>query len=101
MNQPELKLPEYLLEKAIKSGNEYGWKKADVLEVIETARQIRMGTIGGQVQYVWPDATCELYWLSYDSEDRKDKENWAEYCDRTAFECSEKFKKLIITDIEK
>jgi len=101
MNQPELKLPAHFLEKAIKSGNEYGWKKGDVLDVIEAARQTHLAAIGGQVQYIWPDAICELYWLSYDSEDRKTKEEWVSYCNRTAFECSEKFKKLLPVDIEK
>ncbi len=97
----KFKLPKNLLDKAIKSGNEYGWKKADVLEVIEAARQIPMANIGGQVQYIWPDATCELYWLDYDSEDKKEKEDWVTFCNRTAFECSEKFKNLTTTDIEK
>lgn len=101
VNQVELKLPQNLLTKAIKSGNEYGWKKADVLDVIEAARQMKLSTIGGQVQYIWPDATCELYWLSYDSEEKSIKEDWASFCNRTAFECSEKFKHLITTDIEK
>jgi len=100
MNQAELRLPNEILTKAIKSGNEYGWKKEDVLCTIEAARQIPMATIGGQVQYVWPDGTCELYWLSYDSEKRKINENWISYCNRTALECSEKFKALITTDIE-
>ena len=45
----EFKLPKNLLDKAIKSGNEYGWRKANVLEVIEAARQIPMATIGGEV----------------------------------------------------
>jgi hypothetical protein len=101
MKEPELRLPKHLIEKAIKSGNECGWKKTDILDVVEAARQIPMAIIGGQVQYVWPDATCELYWLSYDSDERKDKEDWIAFCNRTALECSDKFKRLITTDIEK
>jgi len=101
MNRPELRFPQHLIEKATRSDNEFGWKEADVLNVIEAAKQMQMATIGGQVQYVFPDATCELYWLSYDSEDRKRNEDWVTFCSRTAIECSEKFKQLETIDIEK
>jgi hypothetical protein len=101
MNHAELLLPKRLLGKAIKSGNEFGWREGDVLEAIEAARQVPMAIIGGQVQYVWPDVTCELYWLSYDSEGRKKNEDWITFCNRTAGECVQKFSTLITTDIEK
>ena len=101
MEQTELRLLINIIEKAAKSANEYGWAKEDILDVIEAARQIPMAIIGGQVQYIWQDATCELYWFSYDSENRKDNEDWITYCNRTASECSNKFKHLITTDIEK
>ena len=71
MNHVKLKLPQQLLAKAIRPGNEYGWAKTNVLNVIESTRKIQLSTIGGQAQYVWPDATCEMYWLSYDSDERK------------------------------
>jgi hypothetical protein len=99
MNE-ELRLPKTLIDIAIKSSNEYGWRKNDVLDVIEAAKNVPMGTVGGQVQYVLPDATCELYWLSYDSSDRKANEDWLAYCDRSAFECSEKFKQLLSVEIQ-
>ena len=101
VNDAELKLPQSILNKAIKKGNEYGWKKEDVLEVIETARKLGLATIGGQVQYVLPQGTCELYWLSYDSSDRRRGERWSDYSDRSALECSEKFIKISALDIEK
>jgi hypothetical protein len=85
----------------VKSGNEYGWRKDDVLNVIEAARKLGIAIIGGQVQYRLPNATCELYWLSYDSEDRKPNESWIDYCNRAAFECGEKFKSVAALDIEK
>lgn len=98
----EQRLPKLILDKAIKSGNEFGWRQNDFLEVIEVARQNYLAIIGGQIQYVLPDGTCELYWLSYDPDKRQHNESWLSYCDRTAKECSEKFNKLIIeTDIEK
>jgi len=99
MGQGYLKLPKHLLDISILSGNERGWRKNDVLDVIEAARQVPIGTIGGQVQYITPTGTCELYWLSYDSAARKSEEDWITYCNRSAFECSEKFKRLLTFDI--
>jgi hypothetical protein len=98
----ESRLPKTILDKAIKSGDEFGWRKADFLEVIESARQLKMAIVGGQVQYPLPDGTCELYWLSYDPAPRRENENWLNYCNRTAEESIAKFEKLISgTDIEK
>ena len=95
-------LPKYILDKAIKSGNEFGWKQDDFIEVVKAARQRFMAIVGGQVQYALPDGTCELYWLSYDPAERQTKESWLTYCNRTAEECIDKFNKLISTiDIEK
>jgi hypothetical protein len=100
MNEQELRLPKNLLDKAARRDNEYGWRLIDVLDVIEAARKVPMGTIGGQVQYIPPSGTCELYWLSYDSSDRKKNEDWLTYCNRSANECSEKFKQLLHVDIQ-
>jgi hypothetical protein len=98
----ESKLPISILNKAVKSGMEFGWKQSDFLEVIEIARQLKIAIMGGQVQYLLPEGTCELYWLAYDPTPRKQNETWTDYCDRTAHECKEKFNKLIMqTDIEK
>jgi hypothetical protein len=102
LTKQEQRLPKSILDKAIKSTNEFGWRQEDFLEVIEAAKQTHLATIGGQVQYVLPDGTCELYWLSYDPADRQLNETWLTYCDRTAKECLGKFDKLIATtDIEK
>jgi hypothetical protein len=98
----EQRLPKSILDKAIKSTNEFGWRQEDFLEVIEAARQKFLAIVGGQVQYVLPDGTSELYWLSYDSTEREPSETWLTYCNRTAEECLDKFSKLIATtDIEK
>ena len=102
LTQEEKRLPKSILDKAIKSGNEFSWKQQDFLEVIEAARQNYLAIIGGQVQYVLPDGTCELYWLSYDPDKRQPNEDWLTYCNRTSKECLDKFNKLIeTTDIEK
>ncbi len=98
----ENRLPKYIIDKSIKSGNEYGWKQTDFLDVVEAARQIPMAVIGGQIQYVFPDGICELYWLNYDSKERQPNEDWLNFCSRTAKECTDKFNILVsTTDIEK
>ena len=100
--QPEDRLPKAILEKSIKESNEIGWRRSDFISVVEAAMEIPMAVIGGQVQYIFPDGTCELYWLSYDPDGRSKKENWAAYCKRSADECISKFKSLLATvDIEK
>ena len=101
-NIEEKRLPETILKKAIKSGNEFGWRQADFIETIETARKLKLGIVGGQVQYVLSDGTCELYWLAYDPAERQPEEDWIKYCNRTADETINKFKELITkTDFEK
>lgn len=98
----EQRLPKTILDKAVLASNEYGWREEDFAEVVEAARQVPMGIIGGQVQYRFPDATCELYWLSYDPKSRQRGEGWVDYCNRSAKECMEKFNLLISTgNIEK
>lgn len=98
----ENKLPKHILDKAVRSGNEFGWRKSDFIEAVETARQMELAIVGGQIQYVLTDGTCELYWLSYDPTSRQQIENWKDYCNRTAKECSDKFQLLLSqTDIEK
>jgi hypothetical protein len=99
MNRAENRLPQHILDKAIKIFNEYGWRKEDFIDVVKAAKEIPMAVIGGQVMYFLPDGTCELYWRSYDPADRKPEENWITYCNRTAKECIEKFK-VLVTSID-
>jgi len=101
-NIEERRLPEPILKKAIKSGNEFGWRQTDFIDVIEAARKLKLAIVGGQVQYVFPDGTCELYWLAYDPIERQPGEDWIKYCSRTADETVDKFRNLIVkTNFEK
>jgi hypothetical protein len=101
-NIEERRLPGTILKKAIKSGNEFGWRQTDFIETIETARKLKLGIVGRQVQYVLPDGTCELYWLAYDTTERQSGEDWVTYCNRTAEETITKFNDLVTeTDFEK
>jgi len=88
-------LPVALLEKSIQSGSEYGWRQDDVLEVIEAARKLQIAIEGGLVQYLFEEGTCELHWLHYFTDEIKKGENWVNYCNRTAKEASDKFRKII------
>ena len=91
-------LPENILKKAhISTGGEYSWHKEDFIEVIEAARSIGLASIGGNVQYIFPDGIYDLYWLTYDSKDWKPGEAWADYVDRSATEVIEGFMKLCST----
>lgn len=102
LERGEHRLPKQIREKAIESGNELGWKQQDFKEAIEKARQVPIAVVGGQVQYVFNDGTCELYWLSYDTDERQPNEDWSTYCNRTAIQANKKFNRLINeTDIEK
>jgi hypothetical protein len=101
-NTPEYRLPRELLERAIRSGNEFGWRQTDFREVVEVARKAKLAIVGGQVQYILPEGTCELYWLSYDPTIRQPNETWLDYCNRTANETIHKFQLLISqTNIER
>lgn len=87
-------LPNEILQIAIVSGNEYGWKRTDFKNVLEKAVENGLGIIGGQVQLKFPDVTCELYWHNYDSTEKQSGENWTEYCLRTKKECLHQFENL-------
>ncbi|MBL0049273.1 MAG: hypothetical protein IPP32_14400 [Bacteroidetes bacterium] len=90
-------LPTEILELNVKSDNEFGCRQSDFIQTVEKARANGLAIIGGQVQYVFTDGTCELYWLTYDSEAQKANEDRRGYCERTAKETIEKFNLLIKT----
>ncbi|MGV3528250.1 MAG: hypothetical protein ACO1OO_05090 [Flavisolibacter sp.] len=102
LEREDYRLPKRIRESAIESGNEFGWKQQDFKKVVEAARQVPMAIVGGQVQYVFNDGTCELYWLSFDPDERQENEEWITYCNRTAKQANERFDRLIIeTDFVK
>ena len=94
MTKQEKYLPTEILQKAIVSGQEYGWKRTDFREVVDKAVEVGLAIIGGQVQFRLPDGTCELYWHKYDTTERKPGEKWENYCQRSKNECLSQFEKL-------
>ena len=67
MAEAERFLPVSLLEKASLRGNEYAWPVSEIPAVIEAARQRGLVNIGGQLQFRFPEGTCECYWIEVDT----------------------------------
>jgi hypothetical protein len=80
----ELRLPRHLIERASKDG-EFAWSIDDVPAVIEAARDANLASIGGQLQFRFPGATCECYWVEVDTyKSVPSWASWQERVDRTA-----------------
>jgi hypothetical protein len=87
-------LPESLIKNAIKSGNEFGWKREDVKQALQIAKDQNLACLGGQVQFVFPKGICELYWRDYDPSERKQAETWESFVVRSCNETEIAFDKL-------
>ena len=85
----EHRLSPGLLAKAIRSGNEYGWRFEDLPAVLAESRSIGLAVLGGQVQIALPDGTCELYWRNADPAPRKNAESWDSFVERSHAEMRE------------
>lgn len=95
-------LSKHIRDKATKSGDEYGWRLSDIPEVLLDAKNNNLVNVGGQLQYIFSDATCELYWLCIESTSRKQDELWADWVNRAYSECIDQFNKLMeVTDFRK
>jgi hypothetical protein len=64
---------------------------AAVEEAARAAAACGLASLGGQAQYRMPDGTCELYWLSLDSGERRPDEPWEGYVTRSAAEVLAQF----------
>lgn len=68
MNGTDTLLPEDLIARASLRGSEYAWPISDIPKVIEAARSCGLVSIGGQLQFRFPDGpTCECYWVEVDT----------------------------------
>ena len=95
-------LPKAVLAKATRTGNELAWPLADVPEVINAAETRLLANLGGQPQFVYPEGTCEPFWLNADADSRREDETWEEYVRRSADEIRTGFKRIVSeTDFEK
>lgn len=77
-------------------GNEYGWDIAAFPSALSRAEALGYACLGGQFQFRLEDgSTCEMYWLSADSDDRKDSESWTDYSRRSCSGVLQNFERLI------
>jgi hypothetical protein len=64
---PEMMLPETMRSAACRSGNEWGWRPESIPLVIDEAENAGLLNIGGQLQFLIPEGTCECYWVEVDA----------------------------------
>jgi hypothetical protein len=99
---PEYELPPKIAEGARLGGNEYGWHPALFPEALANAQTLGYACTGGQFQFRLNNGTCEMYWLSADSDPRHEAESWLTYCERSCSEVKAGFQKLMSeTDFRK
>ncbi len=56
-----------------------------------------LACIGGQFQWVFPDGTCEAYWLNADPSPRQPTETWSNFVSRCEQQVLEGFSRLVST----
>ena len=97
MNIEQKYLPSSLLAKGNLEGNEYAWPISDIPEVIETARKLSLVSIGGQLQFRFPNGVCECYWVEVDTYKETDLDilNWQERVERSAAAATVGFERLL------
>ena len=81
--EPENLLPAGVLARAVRTGGEYAWRSDALPTALGAARGAGLAVLGGQVQFVFPDGTYELFWQSYDATDRRPRESWRDYVARS------------------
>jgi hypothetical protein len=91
-----LELPDELTEGASLRGNEFAWRVDQFPNVMAKARRLGFGCLGGQFQFRPPGATCEMYWLSADPDQRGADEAWSDYAIRSCEQVLERFKATLV-----
>ena len=81
------------------SGGESGWRRGDVLEAVRSAPSVGLAVLGGQVQFLLPDGTCELYWLDYDPPGRHRTEPFPTYAGRSSGETIAALQRVLAMDL--
>lgn len=66
-NAPEMLLSDTLRSAACRSGNEWGWRPDAIPLVIDEAEKLGLLNVGGQLQFLMPEGTCECYWVEVDA----------------------------------
>ena len=88
-------LPPDITKGAAARGNEYGWTLDAFPQAIVKAQGLGYACLGGQFQFRLNDGTYEMYWLNADSNDRREREPWAEYVRRSCGEVLGRFNAVV------
>lgn len=81
----EMLLPDPVVSAACRSDNEWGWQPETIPLVIDEAEKLSLLNVGGQLQFLMPEATCECYWVEVNALDGEpDGLTWAERVARSA-----------------
>lgn len=91
------KLDVELIKKTNLNGPSFAWQQNDVHSLIEDARSKNLAVVGWQVQYRFPNAICDLYWLNHTNDPRIMSESWNDYVERCSGKSLEAFMKTINT----
>ncbi|WP_167507787.1 hypothetical protein [Rhizobium glycinendophyticum] len=57
----EMLLPDTLRSVACRNGGEWGWQPETIPLVIDEAEKLGLLNVGGQLQFLMPEGTCECY----------------------------------------
>ncbi|MGD0570478.1 MAG: hypothetical protein ABSA78_18905 [Candidatus Sulfotelmatobacter sp.] len=89
-------LPPDILRGATLRGKEYGWSVSSFPDALATAEACGYACLGGQFQFrLGHGSTCEMYWLSADSAERRQGESWIDYSHRSCSEVLKRFQHLV------
>ena len=95
--QPMAELPQALTSTARRSGDEYAWPIDAFANALDVAATTSLACLGGQFQFLFSDAVCEMQWLNADSDDQKENESWFDYVIRSNNEVRKRFERLLVS----
>ncbi|MFT3898474.1 MAG: hypothetical protein QM719_12430 [Thermomonas sp.] len=84
-----------LIDGANLRGGEYAWPLDIFPEVLQKAKSLELGCLGGQFQFRTQDSTCEMYWLNADPSGKTHEESWHQYVTRSCAEVLSAFSSLM------
>jgi hypothetical protein len=95
IDPPEAALPKNLRARARLSGNEWAWAVSDIPALIDAGRAAGLLNVGGQLQFRFPEATCELNWIEVDTSEAAQSDlPWRKRVERTAAAALTQFRAL-------
>lgn len=79
----EMFLSEDLIARASMRGDEYAWRKKDLLRVADEAQTSEIACDGWKVLFRTPDGDGELCWFSFYPEGLNGHETWQQFVERS------------------